>query len=419
MADQATVGLRALILNAAENPEWVPAVTAAITSDILEELPDLSPDEELAQTLYASAESNIRLIVDMLRSGLEPALAEPPPAAVEYARELVRRGFSIDALLRGYFLGHARFFRFVVELLHTEVHDRQALARTIEEAAEWTFGYVQALTRGMVARYGEERERWVRSAAALKSEAVRGLLEGETMDLEAASLQLRYELGRRHLAFVVWSEDGDDTGTRDLAALERAALELAGALGITSPLLVPRGPLLLGGWLGFRDSFDDDALDGLRIDAKEFPGACAAFGSPGEGVAGFRQSHLEAMQARRVARLARHSPGAVTLYRNVALPALASADIEHARAFVASELGALAGDNDTARRLSATLRVYLEENASPRRTAQRLGVHENTVVNRVRAAEEMLGRPIEPRISELIVALRLERLVRESAGKHL
>ena len=47
----------------------------------------------------------------------------------------------------------------------------------------------------------------------------------------------------------------------------------------------------------------------------------------------------------------------------------APADLEHARDFVRSELGRLIADDDQTRRLSATLLVYLEENASPRRTA--------------------------------------------------
>jgi PucR C-terminal helix-turn-helix domain/GGDEF-like domain len=416
MADQATVGLKELITTAAENPEWVPRLTEDIAAGIVEELPDLSSDEDLQRALHASAESNVRLIVDMLRGGLEPEHAEPPPAAVEYAREFVRRGLSLDALLRTYFIGHARFFHFVARHAHKEVREPTALAATIEELAEWSFAYVQAVTRSMAARYGDERERWVRSAAAVRSESVRALLEGEGLDPETASRQLRYELDRWHLAFVVWGDDQDEAGTRDLAVLERAAFELGSSLGFSSPLLVPRAPLLLGCWLGFRDSFDDAALDGLRFDVKEFPGISAAFGSAVEGVDGFRQSHFEAMHARRVARLARHAPGAVTLYSDVALPALASADIEHARIFVTSELGPLAADDDTARRLAATLRVYLEENASPRRTAHRLGVHENTVVNRIRAAQEMLDRPIEARASELLVALRLERLVRETGA---
>jgi DNA-binding PucR family transcriptional regulator len=58
-----------------------------------------------------------------------------------------------------------------------------------------------------------------------------------------------------------------------------------------------------------------------------------------------------------------------------------------------------------------TLRVYLEELASPRRASHRLDVHENTVANRVRAAEELLGRPADQRVPELLLALELRELI--------
>jgi DNA-binding PucR family transcriptional regulator len=120
------------------------------------------------------------------------------------------------------------------------------------------------------------------------------------------------------------------------------------------------------------------------------------------------------MHARRVAQLTHHRPGSVTPYDDVALASLTSADVEHAGEFVASELGQLAAGDDHLRRLTATLRVYLEENMSPLRAAQRLGVHENTITNRIRAAQELLPHPIEHRSPELQVALRLLRLAHET-----
>ena len=65
----------------------------------------------------------------------------------------------------------------------------------------------------------------------------------------------------------------------------------------------------------------------------------------------------------------------------------------------------------------ATLRVYLEEHASPARTAARLGVHPNTVANRVRAAEELLGRDAAGRVAETLVALQLAPLVAGSGQR--
>src|SRR5262249_3500692 len=115
----------------------------------------------------------------------------------------------------------------------------------------------------------------------------------------------------------------------------------------------------------------------------------------------------------RVAQLTRRRAGSVTNYDGVALAALASADVEHAREFVANELGQLAAGDDHSRRLSATLRVYLEENMSPLRASQRLVAHENTITNRIGAAQELLPRAIDQRACELLVALRLIRLTQE------
>jgi DNA-binding PucR family transcriptional regulator len=104
----------------------------------------------------------------------------------------------------------------------------------------------------------------------------------------------------------------------------------------------------------------------------------------------------------------------VTRYEHVALAALASEDIDHAREFVRSELGPLIGTGEQLLRLSSTLQVYLEENMSPLRAAQRLGVHEHTVTNRIRSAQELLPRPIDQRSSELLVVLRLVRLAQQN-----
>jgi DNA-binding PucR family transcriptional regulator len=51
---------------------------------------------------------------------------------------------------------------------------------------------------------------------------------------------------------------------------------------------------------------------------------------------------------------------------------------------------------------------------SPLRTSHRLGVHENTVANRIRAAQELLPHRIEHRTPELLVALRLIRLTHDA-----
>ena len=113
------------------------------------------------------------------------------------------------------------------------------------------------------------------------------------------------------------------------------------------------------------------------------------------------------MHARRVAQLLLARPGSVTHYADVAVTALASGDQEQARRFAEDQLGPLLGGDRESVRLAATLAAYLEEHASPRRAAARLGVHENTVAARIRTIEERLDRPIAGRVTELLLALRL------------
>ncbi len=51
--------------------------------------------------------------------------------------------------------------------------------------------------------------------------------------------------------------------------------------------------------------------------------------------------------------------------------------------------------------------LYLEENGSRVATAKRIGVHPNTVANRIRACREILGREVGQEQVPLLVALNL------------
>jgi hypothetical protein len=162
----------------------------------------------------------------------------------------------------------------------------------------------------------------------------------------------------------LWSDEWPEGGEQALAMLERVAVEILSSLGAGAPLLVPRARLCIVAWTGWRGDRPFE-VEPLQLDAREFPGVIGAFGSPAHGVDGFARSCREALYARRVAQLTRSRPGSVTRYNDVALAALACVDAEQAREFVATELGQLANADDDSRRLTATLRVYLEENMEP------------------------------------------------------
>ena len=94
-------------------------------------------------------------------------------------------------------------------------------------------------------------------------------------------------------------------------------------------------------------------------------------------------------------------------YADVAVESLASENQEDARTFVERELGAIGDDSAASRRIRETLAAYFAAEHNAASAAATLGVHQQTVANRLRAAEERLGHPIGSRRVELEVALRL------------
>ena len=132
-----------------------------------------------------------------------------------------------------------------------------------------------------------------------------------------------------------------------------------------------------------------------------------AFGKPGKGVAGFRSSYGEAKQAARIGALIGESKSSVTSYARVELISLLASDLPRARAFVASQLGPLAITGGTAERLRETVLAFLISGGSPTRVAEELFVHKNTVAERIKRAEETLGRGVNESPVELEAALTL------------
>ena len=396
---------RDVILGFADDPEWLQAATERVDAAVLNELPALAADDALRLGMRTSTASAMLTVVETLRDDLPAAEAKAPPAAVEYVRELARRGVGIDTVLRAYHAAEAAFFAELTERVGSD-------ARMATETAIWLFAFTAALTRQIVDEYAEERERWVRSAAASRLRDVRVVLSGDAFDLAALGLRLRYSLDRRHLGLVLWADSAEGEGEPAQAVLERTAAELATGLEATGSLAVALEDGVVALWLSGVAHDSDARIRRLRLDQSLVPRPRVACGVAGDGVAGFRRSHQQALEARRVVLLSGRQSGAITRYGDVGLAALATADRAQAQEFVTRELAGLATDTDEALRLAATLRVYLEEGSSARRAAKRLGVHENTIKNRVRAAEEMVGHPATERLAELLVALRLAPLCR-------
>jgi DNA-binding PucR family transcriptional regulator len=162
-------------------------------------------------------------------------------------------------------------------------------------------------------------------------------------------------------------------------------------------------------WLGRPAGYGPSELSRLRR-ALTRTDVTVAVSEPGSGLGGLRRTRQQAIEAARV----QHALGAAgercLWARDVRLEALLLSDETRARSFLAEELGDLAASDPTAVRLRETLLAWLATGSHVSAAAM-LHVHENTVRNRIRSAEEILGTPLLPRRIELQVALRLERVL--------
>jgi DNA-binding PucR family transcriptional regulator len=379
-----------------------PAHAAAITQRIHDRMPEFGPDAQVTRQTVDTVAAIITGFARMVLRGEKPQDIVVPAEPLEYARSFVHRGLDRHLLVREYRLGHEELRRVCEGIVAEQSLQGEALATVREALGAALFGYDDVLGSRVLEEYESERARWSRSAEKLRHEAVAAILAGEPVDAQHAGGVLRYSLEVAHVAIVLWNEASDD-GSVAADRLRAVASELATRAGSQSSLVMPASRLVTWAWLGFRAGPDERRLAAL-LEPRRDDRISVAVGEPATGIAGFRSSHAEALGARRIAKLSNSRAGTVTRWANVAILALLSADAERARQFVTRELGPLDADNDAMARLRATLAVYFREGDVIAATAQRLGVHINTISYRLRQCEELLEHPVKQRRFELEAA---------------
>ncbi len=381
-------------------------VSTAVVARVLAETPEMRGlnSEESWEPTMASAVGNIGALTSMMTYGVPPNAAfEPPEGALEFFRAMIGRGADITAVLRAYRIGHAEWWNQWMRVVTEEIENLEALPEIMTVSAAYMFAYVDSVAERLVAEYEPERRRQLTSTAAQRVATVQAIVAGEDVDADQASERLHYRLHRHHLGLVLWpaSKRMEAQGTE---GLERTAFALAEELGTEAPLLVPAPRGSVWAWLG--------AADARRlapvIAAKAPPaGVAVAAGAIGYDLDGFRESHRQAVEARRVCGLRDRPPTEVVHYRTVSLIAALSTDPSAAQRFLVSELGELNAPDESTRRLRTTLRTFLEVGSSHAGAARVLGIHQKTVAYRVHRAEDLLGYRITDRRAPLEAALLL------------
>lgn len=355
------------------------------------EVPEfLGDDEDVALVVRDATAVGVAVALSAIRlpGDLPPA---SPAASSREARMAATRGVPLGSFMHSYRVGHAVFQEHF--LAHAvRIGASSAVMRAVTRN---TFDYVDWLLPLAEQEYVVARSRLVTTPQRAWFERVRAVVE------DAAPDDLDHPLDGRHLA-VVLDDGGSGDGGADL--LREIARELGGsALNARHP----DGPLW--GWLTGGAVAEDAVLDRLH----------ATPSLHGAGVSGIEHGPAGFVAAHRKAKVA-HQLGArrgerVSAYRDVALEALAFGGPETARDFSRAELGALGEDSDRVAALRDTVHAYFSLSSSSAAAANALGIAERTVTYRLRRAEELIGRPLSQRRTELEAALRLHRLLDFSA----
>ena len=308
-----------------------------------------------------------------------------PPVLLAQARLDARDGVALDTVLRRYFAGNSLFGDLLVE--EAERADVPSSVLRCLLAQQGTI--FDRLLDAVSAEHAREAKSRPGSAAERRRECVKQLLAGELVDHS----ELGYDLDGCHLAVMAKGEGAEDLVRGLAATLDRRLLTVRREEEPTWAC-----------WLGGSRPLGVEEALGAAADAAS-ERVVVTVGEPGEGLAGWRFSHLQAKAALPVAER-RGLP--VLHYADVALVASLARDDLLANSLRQLYLAPLEGMRDGGRVARETLRAYFAAERNISSTAAALGVDRRTVRNRIRDVEALVGRPLRTSAADLEIALRLD-----------
>jgi hypothetical protein len=308
-----------------------------------------------------------------------------PPALLAEARLAARASVALDTVLRRYFAGNALLGDFLVEEAERAEVSSSALRRLLRRQATLFDRLVEAVSEEHI----REAKSWPSSTEERRRECVKSLLAGEQVDHS----ELGYDLDAHHLALMAKGE-----GSPEVMRV------LAGTLGRRLLAVCREEEPIWACWLGGRRPLEAEqalrALGEISLDR-----VFVTVGEAGEGLSGWRLSHRQAKAALPIAER-RGQP--ILRYADVALLASILRDDLVTTSLHQLYLEPLERARDGGKVGRETLRAYFAAERNISSTAAVLGVDRRTVTNRIRAIEDLFGRPLKDFAAELETALRLD-----------
>ncbi|HXR31017.1 MAG TPA: helix-turn-helix domain-containing protein [Solirubrobacterales bacterium] len=341
-------------------------------------------DPTYLHSLHGALTAALEHALDLIEHG-ERRTPGVPPALLAEARLAARAGVALDTVLRRYCAGNALLGDLLVaEAEHAEVSS-SALRRLLRRQAMLFDRLLEAVSEEHV----REAKSWPSSTTERRRECVKSLLAGEQVDHS----ELGYDLDAHHLALMAKGEASPEAMRVLAARLDRRLLAVCREEE-------PIWACWLGGGRPLGTEQALRALGEIPLDR-----VFVTVGEPGEGLSGWRLSHR---QAKAALPIAERRGQAIVRYADVALLASILRDDLVATSLHQLYLEPLERARDGGGVARETLRAYFAAERNISSTAAALGVDRRTVTNRMRAIEDLFGRPVKDFATELETALRLD-----------
>jgi DNA-binding PucR family transcriptional regulator len=385
-------------------------LTPEMTTMFVDTIPEFHHDQAAQRLMVASTASNLSAVLDMLMLGISLEDIVVPPAAATYARRFAQHDLSLEALLRAYRLGEHMFLQWVIQDLRGQTPPADDALAVTSHIALLLNGYIDQVIEGLVEIYQTEHKRWRERSDAARAAQVQVVLAADRLAEPVAEQMLGLSLRDWHTAVVAWV-DGDHASAQ-LQVVGRLLAEVSGR----SPLTVSADASTVWAWMSSPER-PDLGLDQLAARLAHHRDLRIALGEPGTGLAGFRTSHEEALRAQQVGEIEARPGQQLYPHAQVALAGLLVDRRDAVRLWVQRTLGELARDDEAMARLRHTVQVLLEANGSYTEAAARMHVHKNTVLYRLRKAEELLGRPVtDDRLRIQVALIACDQLAATTPG---
>jgi hypothetical protein len=367
--------------------------------------PDRAGDVRFREAMLASSYEKIDAMWRLI--GGHSELAEiPPAAAFHFAETAAEIGITLPEFEQVYRVGAGLvwlcWYRHALD--RAASHDLP-VEDLLGAPTMLIHAYIDRVFAPVQECYDAARAEHQGTTDHRQQNILREVLAGTKPMGEAETEQaLGVRLDGEHLAFVVH-------GDRSVDATE-LAVRIKRSCGISDSLVYRHdsSPVV---WLSSPRRFQPAQLRRVH-EALATSGTAIAMGEPGSGLAGLGATGRDALEASRLQQKLGTQATPLLRFADVRLESLFLSDPERARRFVQDELGPLDSPDPRMRRLRDTALVWLTA-GSHVGAATQLAVHEHTVRNRVAQIEELLGRPLASRRTELLVALRLKRILDEDA----